>query len=370
MKKHILRFGLTLLITFVIGELAIRLFLAFVANESQFSKYASYRQLQNKYATQRLTSSRYLGYTTTPNYNHVLNKHDSLGFRGENVELPKPKGVYRIVCLGGSTTYSEGVNDYHESYPYLLEKNLRSSGWDNVQVINAGVPGYSSLETLINFQTRVRGLSPDMIVIYQNVNDLHSRLVWPPEFYKADRSGIYQPPKLFNAIPIWEYSALIRLTLVRLGLTDSHGSINQIIKLADTYIIDQDKLKKNGLANLNLREVLETNKAIFFKENIQSLTTLAQSLGIKVVLSTFIYSEEFPETNILFSNQAIRDAIEEQNEILRDISTNSGALLYDLAREVPADKEIFTDGIHFNQKGNEIRSKKIAEFLIQSNRQR
>jgi lysophospholipase L1-like esterase len=364
MKKYILNFGLILLITFVIGEVTARLFLAFMANEAQFSKYASYTQLQNKHTSQRLTPSRFLSYTTTPNYTSSLNKHNSLGFRGEEIEQPKPKNTYRIVCLGGSTTYSEGVNDYHESYPYLLEKHLKASGWESVQVINAGVPGYSSLETLINFQTRVRGLAPDMIIVYQNVNDLHSRLVWPPESYKADRTGIYASPKLFNAIPLWEYSALIRITLVRLGLTDSHGSINQIIKLADTYIINQDHLEKNGLNHINLNEVLKTNKPVFFHQNIQSLTTLAQSLGIKVVLSTFIYSEDFPETNILFSEQAIRAAIEEQNDVLRDISETSGALLYDLARDIPADKTLFTDGIHFNIKGNQVRAKKITEFLI------
>ena len=368
MKKHILNIGLILLITFLIGELAARLFLAFVANDNQFAKYASYQQLQSKHTSQRLTPSRYLSYTTTPNYSYIFNKHNSIGFRGEEIEFPKPKNVYRIVCLGGSTTYSEGVNDYHESYPYLLEKNLKASGWDSVQVINAGVPGYSSLETLINFQIRVRDLAPDMIVIYQNVNDLHSRLVWPPEYYKADRTGIYQSPKLFNSIPIWEHSAIIRLTLIRLGLTDSHGSINQIIKLADTYIINQNNLNKNGIDKLNLKEVLQTNKPIFFEKNIQSLTTLAQSLGIKVVLSTFIFSDEFPETNILFSNQAIKDAIEEQNEVLRDISARSGALLYDLAKDITINKKLFTDGIHFGHEGNEIRSKKIAEFLIQNHK--
>lgn len=366
MKKQILSLGLVLLITFLIAEIVVRLFLAFVANDSQFSKYASYQQLQSKHTSQRLSPSRYLSYTTTPDYNYILNKHNSLGYRGGEIEFPKPKNVYRIVCLGGSTTYSEGVNDYRESYPYLLEKSLKASGWDGVEVINAGVPGYSSLETLINFQIRVRDLIPDMIVIYQNVNDLHSRLVWPPEFYKADRSGIYQSPKLFNTIPVWERSAIIRLTLIRLGLTDSHGSINQIMRLADSYIIDQRHLNKNEIVKLNLKEVLQTNKPIFFEKNIQSLTTLAQSLGIKVVLSTFIYSNEFPETNILFSDPAIKDAIEEQNEVLRDISAKSGTILYDLAKEIPADKKLFIDGIHFGHEGNQMRSKKIADFLIRN----
>lgn len=365
MKKSILNFGVILLISFLIGELVARLFIAFVANDIQFAKYASYQQLENKHISLRLSPSRYLSYTTTPGYNYILNKHNSLGYRGGEIESPKSKNVYRIVCLGGSTTYSEGVNDYRESYPYLLEENLKALGWDSVEVINAGVPGYSSLETLINFQIRVKDLTPDMIVIYQNVNDLHSRLVWPAEFYKANRSGIYQPPKLFNSIPIWERSAIIRLTLIRLGLTDSHGSINQIMRLADSYIVDQRHLNKNDISNLNLKKVLQTNKPIFFEKNIQSLATLAQSLGIKVVLSTFIYSNEFPETNILFSDPAIEVAIEEQNEVLRDISAKSGVLLYDLAKDIPADKALFTDGIHFGYEGNQVRSKKLANFLIQ-----
>jgi len=44
------------------------------------------------------------------------------GFRGKDIALPKPDGVYRIVCVGGSTTVGGWTDD--TSYPAFLEVAL------------------------------------------------------------------------------------------------------------------------------------------------------------------------------------------------------------------------------------------------------
>src|SRR5436309_7841910 len=49
---------------------------------------------------------------------------NAAGFRGEEIELPKPAGTLRIVTLGGSTTLGV-TNPYEESYPFLLQRRLR-----------------------------------------------------------------------------------------------------------------------------------------------------------------------------------------------------------------------------------------------------
>ena len=122
-------------------------------------------------------------FTGTPNVLYVPNPtyegHNSLGYRGEEFDIQKPEGTYRIVSIGESTTYGFGVNVY-QAYPYLLQEELQDAySYSNVEVINAGVIGYTSYEVLTSFQFRVLDLDPDLIIYYGALNDADSRLEDP-----------------------------------------------------------------------------------------------------------------------------------------------------------------------------------------------
>jgi hypothetical protein len=49
---------------------------------------------------------------------------NSLGFRTHEFAVPKPPGLLRVVCIGGSTTVAGRTND--ETYPAHLERMLRA----------------------------------------------------------------------------------------------------------------------------------------------------------------------------------------------------------------------------------------------------
>ena len=51
---------------------------------------------------------------------HVVN---SQGFRGATVEKPKPADTFRIVCLGDSQTFGNGVSE-GESWPAAFDAEL------------------------------------------------------------------------------------------------------------------------------------------------------------------------------------------------------------------------------------------------------
>ena len=177
------------LATFAVLEAAANIWLLHFANEKHFIRYASLQQLQDSDVSNRprYTPHRYIGYYPTPNYIKGNDRHNALGYRGDEIESPKPPGQFRIVCLGGSTTYTSDVKDYRKSYPYLLEKYLNGQGYNNVTVINAGAGSWSSWESLINFQLRVLDIEPDLIIIYHSINDISPRFVWPPEAYRQGR---------------------------------------------------------------------------------------------------------------------------------------------------------------------------------------
>lgn len=61
------------------------------------------------------------------------------GIRNDYVVVPKPKGVTRIMALGDSFTYGDGVA-LSESWPKRLEATL-SAGGTHIEVVNVGKPG-------------------------------------------------------------------------------------------------------------------------------------------------------------------------------------------------------------------------------------
>jgi hypothetical protein len=148
---------------FAIAEWATRIWLYSVADDYTYSLIALYEDVPQKH--RMFSPHHYLNYCNTPDFvsRDGLNRHNSLGFRGEEIAIPKPAGRFRIAVLGGSGTYTIKVRDYRQSFPAQLERQLRETyGRTNVEVINAGVGGYNSWEILINLQFRVLDLQPTM----------------------------------------------------------------------------------------------------------------------------------------------------------------------------------------------------------------
>jgi len=94
------------------------------------------------------------------------------GYRGDVVEFaPAPSTTLRIATIGDSVTY--GVRMEREfSYPEKLEDALESrigqGRWANktsVDVVNLGLPSYTSAQCLWDFEVRGRKLRPDIVIV-------------------------------------------------------------------------------------------------------------------------------------------------------------------------------------------------------------
>lgn len=111
-----------------------------------------------------------LFWVMTPNiefrYNERLN---SLGLRNREI-LDKSADSYRILSLGESSTFGTLVSS-KETYSYLLEKEIGVINDKNLEVINAGVPGYSSFQGLTFLQKHGLALKPDAVMLYFGFND-------------------------------------------------------------------------------------------------------------------------------------------------------------------------------------------------------
>jgi lysophospholipase L1-like esterase len=113
--------------------------------------------------------------------NEVHHDVNPLGFRGPAFTL-KTEGEWRLVCLGDSFTFGEGVHNEH-TYPEIAARTLRKEG-HKVDACNLGVGGYNSTQSLDVLNRFGFDLKPDVVVLGYTLNDAE-----PPLFQIDPASG-------------------------------------------------------------------------------------------------------------------------------------------------------------------------------------
>ncbi len=94
---------------------------------------------------------------------------DGLRARAEYAR-PKPPGVYRVLLLGDSMTFGQGLRD-EDTFATLLEREL-SAGGITTEVINSGVPGYNTAQEAAYLRRTGMSYEPDCVLILFIGNDL------------------------------------------------------------------------------------------------------------------------------------------------------------------------------------------------------
>lgn len=292
---------------------------------------------------------------------------NSRGYRGPEIEVPKPPETYRIVALGGSTTYGGYLDSYELAYPHQLQQILKTEyNLSDVEVINAGVPAYASWESAVNFMFRVQDLEPNLIILYHGINDLNARLTDPAHY-----SGGFEGRGIWSgAEEPAPASALYRLALHKLG-----RSVNVAWSLEEQLDSPVDirgcVLKVSGdeaiCANLGMtvEAVLRANPPIYFERNLNNIISMAQFMGVDALLLSWAYSPyayDAAHGDIMIHEFRQRE-IARQNEIIRRLAAERGVLFYDLAESMPIDRQYWHNGVHMSASGTAEMAGQLAQFL-------
>lgn len=121
--------------------------------------------------------------SVTREHEGVTVRTNSLGLRSPEV-APKQPDEFRILSLGESSTFGAGVDD-DRTYSWFLEKLLNAAaGRDRFRVINAGVPAYSSFQSLKYLELRGLDLEPDLVLFYHEGND------YLPSYLRASDNSV------------------------------------------------------------------------------------------------------------------------------------------------------------------------------------
>ena len=277
------------------------------------------------------------GYSVGQFYTNNLRIHNGIDGSRE-VVIPKPDGIFRINCLGASTTgnYIRDENDIVFSYPLELEKILQNKFPEkNIEVNNCGVGGFTSTEILIDFLLNSVDSKPDMIVIYHAYNDLRPSLT---DKFQSDYShavrNLGESYNLFKwgaKLPFISIAPLNFLFNLLLPQNIRNGLLGVISK--GSIDLDADF---NGLAT--------------YKRNINNLIHVCKGSNIEVVISTFCHYL-YPKIENDKTHLKYRMGVLEENRVMQELAREHELSLVDNFNLIPYEDKYFVDSIHFSPSG-------------------
>ncbi len=343
--------SLPLLLLFLLGELAGRLLERYAGYFPR--RAASYAEGNPYLRTALIPGKRF---ESGPFHVDV----NSLGFRGPEMQSPKAPGTFRIFAIGESSTFGwKGVRSHSEAWPAVLEAKLRAAHPGRaIEVVNAGVPGYTSIEQRINFLLRISHLQPDAIVIYHGNNDL-----------------------------TWSWVPNIETNLVY-GRGESIGPPSRLARVVDySYVLMELRSRMDLFSrSTNQKHDLPDTTAIrVLRDNLAGLVGDARRVGARVAIGTFAhglneagapgqYSDAekalgVPAVGRWFENlgpQGARRSFPLYNEMVRQLAIAERIPLAEPARRVPGTPEYFTDWCHFTVKGEQLMAQIWFEMIEQA----
>jgi len=347
MKKKIILILLSPLLILIMVEVMLRGYFYLFGTEIDRIMYV-YSVDEIKERNNAFMGIPFVGYGPSPAHP----EHNQLGFRNREITIEKPEGTYRIVAVGGSTTYGFRVEP-DESWSAQLETILHEDyGVTQVEVINTGVMGYTTWNSLANLAFRVLDLSPDLVIVYHGTNDAKVRWIHPNCF-----SG--QTPIGGLARGIWKENGpdLSPLSIYRyVGI--GRGWIDNPIELNSwIYPVTASDPDCFGDEPMASPDYLQMNSSDYFERNLRNIVHLASANDADVLLSTWAYYPDFVEESLI-------PVYEEQNQIIEAITDDLGVYYVDFMGQLPHDEQYwFADGEHQNSEGYYQQAAFYADYI-------
>lgn len=303
---------------------------------------------------------------------HPFDPYLQIGNTRFTVPPKKQDGVFRILCLGGSTT--EGLRG--QSYPAQLKPiiqklypNLR------IEVLNGGKAWYTSKHSLINYVTYCRQWKPDLVIVMHALNDLY-RSFSPPDYaigsYDKCWAHFYGPAFRGAKSETFEeylYSKFLgertKIWFSELRFKDGDYQSRQIdypltqypsIKMFNRHLRALTKyIKKDGAI------VMLVSEPSLYKDVMDEKEQSILWIGKTFCWSLVHHRREYP------SYRSLGRAMEAFNRVVKKVAALEKAIFVDGAASLPKDIKYFEDDAHYSESGYHLFAQIIADEIVKSN---
>jgi lysophospholipase L1-like esterase len=321
----------------------------------------------------------YLGYALKPRWHTEPGSaqqcsHNELGFRGKETTWDKPPDTFRILTLGGSSVYGQSESCDAAVWSARLEALLNDRHPSRrIEVVNGGVSGWTSFEMLGQLAFRGVDLSPDLVILYETVNDMraalytagdahphrdntHWRATWP-----VDRpSWLEQVLQHSRCYLVWrrfftDY-LVRRVDLGYYSMVNYSASSNELYCARGKGGYPGGQVPDQGFLN--------------YRRNLESIIAVAEAHGAKVFVATQavmdwdIAIKECPDIQM----QSFRRIQDIQREVARARGVplgETGAAIEREERRIfeSTGKHVFKNDVHPFDEGSQLIAQTIAQEL-------
>ena len=304
--------------------------------------------------TTLFVEDRELGWRMKPNtlaeWGEVRVTTNARGLRGPEVAHEKPPGVRRVLFLGDSVTFGFGIGSSELVFPFGVGRELATALGVPVEVVNAGVGGYSPWQERIYLEREGLRYAPDLLVVGFVLNDVAEK------FALVRYGGTERAWQLVRTANGWldrwlsgsalvtvarEGAAMLRFgSDVRLGAAAEE--MQAVRELSDTSPQFEQAIERAWQITLgNLTSIFET----------------AEQRGIPALLVVFPYSFQFEA-----------GANVEAQERLHRFAEDRGAPFLDLRPPFLDEGDaarLMIDDSHLSVEGHALAASRIAERVLE-----
>lgn len=291
---------------------------------------------------------------------------NSLGYRQGGLEtvVPKPQGIFRILVLGSSTTFSDaGAPSPQDAWPAKLEAALPRppKGFDRIEVLNAGLNYALSAELLIHLMFVGLETEPDMVVWEGPGNDWLPAAVGDesPDYRETRAPGVYPRPR-FGEKSLVRRSYLARLILALwLRATPSTGLVS---------------LEPPGVdwSSSEVLERMRTDPFTRFRRNMELVADICRVRGIPLLLVPFTTGSI--ECQLLTGSrtraflEAQASATSRLNSLLSYVASEHAHNTTYLSRPLVIPDGLYLDGTHLLPEGEALKAAWVASAVMELTR--
>jgi len=299
---------------------------------------------------------------------------NNLGFRGDNLIMPKPPDEFRIFMVGGSSTECLYLDDTH-AITRVLQDELNRQPPNNltIKVYNAGKSGDAIDDHCSMIAHRLVQLQPDLIIVFAGINDLvRSSLNYDYLHYVQPA-----PPDRFRHLKFLLTESQIGRRLYYLfqrPATEVSQGFQEITLTSNV------KQRVNMCRALPLSNEGPRTDLGAYRNYLKTVAGVAQAHGFKLLLMTQQTTWNGPEDSKLqewqwiicrngtrYREQAMDEALTALNDQMRQVAHDYSLPIYDLARTMPKSSEFFYDDVHFNDRGAAEAARELAALIRQMN---
>jgi len=236
-----------------------------------------------------------------------------------------------------------------------LEKNLKELTGKDVEVINSGLGGWTSYEMLSNLEYGLLDLKPNLIITYEGINDIHTRMV-NPETYKCDNTGRRK---------VWEVSKPkfpFNLALTRALTNINPTGLGTFVNKDGVDNVFMENITYSSLGGTP-QETLEKNIPICYQRNMANFIVVSKVNNINLLLMTFANNNDFKSFDSLPWYQF---GLNQHNQIITGLGAYFQVPVFDFANVMDKDVSLWKDGVHLSKEGEALKGKLVADYIVQN----